>query len=147
MCWGVYLAIRDGEQPPDVTEESGDNSNETLGAWLEDNPWIPLAFGDGWRSWLVGHARHCSCGCVLSRNEQTIELTRPVRNYIADIADTVELIGLGIHWTGGQFCKEELPFDICGSFFSDRLRTVDPLRLLDDSFYWVAGRTPEHSGV
>ena len=141
MCWGIYLAIPNGMQPPQPPDDDSLTGDNPIHAWHVGNPWIQLAFGDAYSCWILGHARHCSCGCVNSdSNQSTATLAWDARQYIADLADAVGHIGIAMHWTSGAYASEKLPFDVADSIFSDRLRTESVDHYTTDVFYWIQGR-------
>ena len=142
MCWGIYLAIPNGMQPPQLLDNVSNADNTPIDSWRVENPWVPLAIGDGYSCWIVGHAGYCSCGCVSSgSNQLTATLSWDARQYIADLADAAGLIGIAIHWTSGAYASEKLSFDIADSIFSDRLRAASGDHYSTDVFYWIQGRS------
>lgn len=142
MCWGIYLAIPNGMQPPKSPDDDSHTDDTPIHAWHVDNPWIPLAFGDAYECWILGHAQHCSCGCVSSdSNESTVTLSLDALHFIADLADDVGHIGIAMHWTSGAYASEELPFDVADSIVSDRLRANSVDQFTTDMFYWIQGHS------
>lgn len=134
MCWGIYLGIPLGIDFP--TKANG----KPVCAWRVENPWIPLAFGDAFECWIVGHGIYCSCGCVVNSDDKSsVVLCQDARRFIADIADSTGQISVLAHWTSNAFDNEELPFDLAVAVHSDQLRTEPIGRFRTDAFYWVQG--------
>lgn len=139
MCWGIYLAIpREVGHlpiPGDLPEV-----DEGFIAWREPNPWISTNFGDQFSCWILGHGRHCSCGCVKTEIDQQVALTETARTYLADIADLHATVGLTVHWTRGSFATEELPFEHATSITASELRGDGCRNFPVDTLIWVQGK-------
>ena len=141
MCWAIYLAVPTERQDIGPSGHQSSDDDAPLHAWPVDNPWIPLTFGDQYRGWLVGHGRHCSCGCVTpSTAGDTTKLALDAACYIADIADSAGPVGLAIHSCTGAYEDEELPFEITKSLFSEELRGRSTEPFQTNTFYWIQGR-------
>lgn len=137
MCWGLYLAIpRDVVSLPSPTEAETD---EGFFAWPEPNPWVPAAFGEQFSGWILGHGRHCSCGCIETTIDQRAALSEPVRRYLADIAIMHTPLGFAIHWTSGSFATEELPLELANWITSTDLKRHDCGAFPTDTMIWVHG--------
>ncbi|MCA8988055.1 MAG: hypothetical protein KDA78_10460 [Planctomycetaceae bacterium] len=147
MCWGIYLAIPKGMEQSELPYGTFHADLTPIDVWRVDNPWIPLALGDSFECWVLGHAHHCSCGCVISQsNRRTIKLTSDARHYIAELADTLSHVVMAIHWTAHEYASETLAFDVAQSVVSDQLRTSSALPFTTDTFYWVQGRRHSSGG-
>ena len=122
------------------------DDREGLATWFEPNPWVQIVFGDAFSCWILGHAQHCSCGCIDSRGiNGRVELKALAAKYICHIAETMNL-AFAIHWTTGSYAEEELPFEITTSITQAELRrSINTARFKTDEFVWVQGPTGNSS--
>jgi hypothetical protein len=137
MCYGLMLAL------PDDVRECFSTSDSELSVWPIHNPWVEAALGEGFRAFLVGDGRHCSCGRVRSIPlSDSVLIETEAGRLIADAADVAGHVVFLVHWFSGWFDTEEFLPEDGGGVTSYRLREGQiPYEV--DRMIWVKGSLPD----
>ncbi len=138
MCWGIYLGLPGSKRASVETSDAED----TFAIWPVSNAWMQLALGHDYSCWMLGDARHCSCGRVRkeSKDAEVVEIDFRAASLIAKAADGAGHVVFLVHYASGNFNDEEIAFEIGTGRSSEQLRTARSGKIPVDSYVWVAGR-------